>query len=505
MECVGRAADFRDGKMVKVLLSGHKHSRDALLVVRVGDRFYAIENACAHKDAKLHRGDIEDLGSSVNAAVGDGSSAGGLCVRCPKHQRKFCGGLWFSLATGKSFIDGHSRKYDPKWRQATHATEVRSDGNLYVSVAPVNWRTIRDTAKEEAAAATAAATKAHDRGHAAIGLSQPAKAPTSTALTSVVGVQDKPVEVPEWSPWQLTSVKQYSHDTAVFTFVPALSSSDGAAAAAALAKAQRRAATAALANRTSWHLSLKLRYKNMVGLSRSVDREYTPVSDLAAWEAGRVDILIKVYPKGKLTSRLAKARIGDIMELGQLATTLPFPWLAPAATHAGAAAGSNSSGAGGAGGGAGATTSAATATAAAAATPTHMLLIAGGTGMAPMWQLCNALLTSPRPSWPASLLLLCSNRTPGDVLLHKELAALQQKHKSQLRVVHTITGGTAAKGAWAGEVGRITVDMLRKYVKPGTVASSAAVVSGPEGMWADMRDALLKLGYTPQRMHELEA
>lgn len=56
--------------------------------------FYAIDNVCAHKKASLCLGDIEDLASH---------SAEGLCVRCPKHRGKFCGGLYFDLHTGLKF------------------------------------------------------------------------------------------------------------------------------------------------------------------------------------------------------------------------------------------------------------------------------------------------------------------------------------------------------------------------------------------------------------------
>lgn len=57
----------------------------------VSGEFYGIDNVCAHKKANLALGDIEDLTSH---------DATGLCVRCPKHQNKFCGGLYFDLHTG---------------------------------------------------------------------------------------------------------------------------------------------------------------------------------------------------------------------------------------------------------------------------------------------------------------------------------------------------------------------------------------------------------------------
>ena len=68
----------------------------------------AIGDVCPHKRALLSDGDIEDLGQGP-----------GLCVRCPKHRRKFNGGgLYFSLADGCSHVHGDAsscRKYKPEW------------------------------------------------------------------------------------------------------------------------------------------------------------------------------------------------------------------------------------------------------------------------------------------------------------------------------------------------------------------------------------------------------
>jgi nitrite reductase/ring-hydroxylating ferredoxin subunit len=91
--------------------------------------FYAIDNTCAHKKANLCLGDIEDL-SSHNAQ--------GLCVRCPKHQKKFCGGLYFDLHTGLFFFRLSNPKgqaltkaptphLDPTWKLATFDVKVEGD------------------------------------------------------------------------------------------------------------------------------------------------------------------------------------------------------------------------------------------------------------------------------------------------------------------------------------------------------------------------------------------
>jgi nitrite reductase/ring-hydroxylating ferredoxin subunit len=66
--------------------------QEEVAVWRLRGQLYAINNRCAHKRAKLSLGDIEDLGQCGAGAHMDGSTVGGLSVRCPKHQQKF-GGL----------------------------------------------------------------------------------------------------------------------------------------------------------------------------------------------------------------------------------------------------------------------------------------------------------------------------------------------------------------------------------------------------------------------------
>ena len=70
--------------------SASVHGTD-VAVWRVGGRLFALENECAHKAASLHKGDIEDIPGV------------GLCVRCPKHRKKFAGGLYVHAAFDRTF------------------------------------------------------------------------------------------------------------------------------------------------------------------------------------------------------------------------------------------------------------------------------------------------------------------------------------------------------------------------------------------------------------------
>ena len=66
----------------------------------------------------LALGDMEDLRFDfhLTSAPTDDAAAAGWCVRCPKHRKKFCGGLYFSVASGHAYVKGTSRLRSPAAR-----------------------------------------------------------------------------------------------------------------------------------------------------------------------------------------------------------------------------------------------------------------------------------------------------------------------------------------------------------------------------------------------------
>jgi 3-phenylpropionate/trans-cinnamate dioxygenase ferredoxin subunit len=69
----GQTSEFEDGTMKKVLAQGQE-----ILLVRVGDKYYATENRCTHLGGDLSEGRLE-----------------GTVVTCPRH------GSQFDLRNGK--------------------------------------------------------------------------------------------------------------------------------------------------------------------------------------------------------------------------------------------------------------------------------------------------------------------------------------------------------------------------------------------------------------------
>lgn len=69
----GKTDELPDGTMKKLLVEGHE-----ILLARIGDKYYAVDNRCPHLGGNLSRGKLE-----------------GTIVTCPNH------GSQFDLADGR--------------------------------------------------------------------------------------------------------------------------------------------------------------------------------------------------------------------------------------------------------------------------------------------------------------------------------------------------------------------------------------------------------------------
>jgi ferredoxin-NADP reductase len=79
----------------------------------------------------------------------------------------------------------------------------------------------------------------------------------------------------------------------------------------------------------TWHTTLLAAVgANDEGPLPWIEREYTPVSTAKEWEQGKVNILIKIYPRGAATSWLHKDEPGKV-RLSKPVRTLSVPGLVP--------------------------------------------------------------------------------------------------------------------------------------------------------------------------------
>lgn len=202
------------------------------------------------------------------------------------------------------------------------------------------------------------------------------------------------------------------------------------------------------------------------GKPKYVIRPYTPISDPES--KGYFDLLIKVYPEGKMSQHFASLKPGDVVEVKGPIEKLRY-------------------------------------------TPNmkkHIGMIAGGTGITPMLQVIEAILKNPDDKTQISLLY--ANISPDDILLKQKLDVLATSHPN-LKVFYTVDIPTKN---WRGGVGYISKDMAEKGL-PAPSDDTLVLVCGPPGMmqhvsgekakdWTqgEVSGILKELGYTEQMVYK---
>ncbi len=209
---------------------------------------------------------------------------------------------------------------------------------------------------------------------------------------------------------------------------------------------------------------------------RLVMRAYTPTSVNA--DKGVFDLLIKVYFKGTdpefplggaMSQHLDSLAVGDAIEakgpLGHI------EYLGRGAFHISGAR----------------------------VRASCVAMVAGGTGITPMYQLIRAALADAQDS--TRLWLLYANRAEEDILLGDELAALAAAHPERFTLTHTLSRPRDA-AAWRGCVGRVSLEMLTAHLPPAGSGDDAALafLCGPGGMQESCYRHLYALGYADERV-----
>lgn len=115
-------------------------------------------------------------------------------------------------------------------------------------------------------------------------------------------------------------------------------------------------------------------------------------------------------------------------------------------------------------------------------------MICGGSGITPIFQVLRAVMQDP--SDPTECVVLDGNRLEEDILCREELDAFAAVNDCRCNVLHTLT---RPPGSWTGLQGRIGEGLLKQYAPSGE--DSLALICGPEGMEASVRQNLLAQGW----------
>jgi len=180
-------------------------------------------------------------------------------------------------------------------------------------------------------------------------------------------------------------------------------------------------------------------------------RSYTPITHVDT--KGFFELLIKIYrpceefPQGgKLTSILDKKEVGDSLVIS-----------GPKGLHVYYGNGKIKT------------------VAKEAQTYKKFTLIAGGSGIAPIYQIALHILESSTDSTEISI--ITTNRTEEDILMKAEIDAFSIKYG--VSVTHNITRPTES---WKGCAGHFTVGFIRDDLALGDSNSHAVIISGTESM-----------------------
>jgi cytochrome-b5 reductase len=180
----------------------------------------------------------------------------------------------------------------------------------------------------------------------------------------------------------------------------------------------------------------------------AVSRSYTPTSNNL--DLGRLELVIKCYPDGLLTGQyLASLEVGDKVEFRGPKGGMKY--------HNGLCK--------------------------------KIGMIAGGTGITPMYQLIRAICEDDRDTTEISLIY--ANRTEEDILLRRELEAFARRYPKNFKLWYMLDH--PADG-WAYGKGFVTPEVMAARL-PGPAVDTKIMLCGPPGMVNASKRSLVAAGF----------
>ncbi|PYI01086.1 hypothetical protein BO78DRAFT_411732 [Aspergillus sclerotiicarbonarius CBS 121057] len=180
----------------------------------------------------------------------------------------------------------------------------------------------------------------------------------------------------------------------------------------------------------------------------SVTRSYTPVSNNL--DLGRLELVVKCYPDGLLSGQyLANLTVGDEVEFRGPKGAMRY--------SRGLCA--------------------------------KIGMVAGGTGITPMYQLIRAICEDERDTTEISLIY--ASRTEGDILLREELEAFARKYPKNFKLWYMLD--TTPEG-WMYGTGHVNPTVLSERL-PAPSAETKVLLCGPPGMVNACKKALAGMGF----------
>ncbi|XP_044462422.1 NADH--cytochrome b5 reductase 1-like [Mangifera indica] len=123
-------------------------------------------------------------------------------------------------------------------------------------------------------------------------------------------------------------------------------------------------------------------------------------------------------------------------------------------------------------------------------------MIAGGSGITPMFQLTRGILENPKDK--TNVNLIYANVTVNDILLKEELDSFAVKFPSRFKVYYVLS---QPPEAWDGGIGHVSKEMIQTHC-PAPASDIQILRCGPPGMNKAMAAHLEALGYDSKMQFE---
>lgn len=181
---------------------------------------------------------------------------------------------------------------------------------------------------------------------------------------------------------------------------------------------------------------------------KDVARSYTPISNNT--DLGRLELVIKCYPDGALTGKyLANLKVGDKTLFRGPKGAMKYK----------------------------------------RGLCKNIGMVAGGTGITPMYQLIRAICEDENDTTEVSLIL--ANRTEEDILLRKELETFARKYPRNFKLWYMLD---QPPQKWAYGKGFVTQAVMTAKL-PAPSPDTKIMLCGPPGMVKAAQTALVSMGF----------